>query len=426
MNRFVFSPADILLYNGENPSAFSVVACDQYTSEPQYWAEVRELVGKHPSALHLIFPEADFKTADFDARIMSINVAMTNYLNAGLFSTYPNAIIYTERTLKNGKIRRGLIGRIDLEEYQYTQGSTSRVRATEGTVLERIPPRVRIRKNAPLELPHVMLLIDDASRSIIEPLESWSQTQDKLYDFDLMMESGHLRGYLLDDAQKQRVVTALESLADEEVFFKKYGITGASVLQYAVGDGNHSLATAKKAYLELKERIGVDEALQHPARYALVEVVNLYDESLEFEAIHRVLFDIEPQKVLNALEIAFSPSDTPVPGAHKLTIVQNGEKRTVYLTETAHSLAVGDLQSFLDEYLKKRPGEVDYIHGEDVVLKLSEQPNTLGFILEPMTKEELFPSVIVDGALPRKTFSMGEACDKRFYWEARKIKQTQE
>ena len=422
MNRFVFSPADILLYNGENPTAFSVIACDQYTSEPQYWENVRAVVGKHPSALHLIFPEADFKTADFDARIMSINVAMANYLKASLFSTYKDAVIYTERTLKNGKVRKGLIGKIDLEEYQYTQGSTSRVRATEGTVLERIPPRVRIRKNAPLELPHVMLLIDDASRSIIEPLEGWAQTQEKLYDFDLMLESGHLRGYLLDDTQKQRVVTALESLADEEVFFKKYGITGASVLQYAVGDGNHSLATAKKAYLELKERIGVEAALQHPARYALVEVVNLYDESLEFEAIHRVLFDIEPQKVLNALEIAFSPSDTPVPGAHKLTIVQNGEKHTVYLTETVHSLAVGDLQSFLDEYLKKRPGEVDYIHGEDAVLKLTMQPNTLGFLLEPMKKEELFPSVITDGALPRKTFSMGEACDKRFYWEARKIK----
>ncbi len=426
MNRFVFSPADILLYNGKNPSTFSVVACDQYTSEPQYWADVRSVVGTQPSALHLIFPEADFKTADFDAKIMSINVMMTNYLNAQLFSEFQNAIIYTKRTLKNGKVRKGLIGKIDLEEYQYTHGSTSRVRATEGTVLERIPPRVRIRKNAPLELPHVMLLIDDLSRSIIEPLENWSQTQNKLYDFDLMMESGHLCGYLLDDAQKQRVVAALESLADPDVFFKKYGIAGAPVLQYAVGDGNHSLATAKKAYLEVKERIGVDNALRHPARYALVEVVNLYDESLEFEAIHRVLFHVAPQSVLNALEETFNLSDTPVSGSHKITIVQNGEKHTVYLTETNHSLAVGNLQSFLDEYLKNHPGEVDYIHGEDTVLKLTMQPNTLGFILEPMKKEELFPSVITDGVLPRKTFSMGEACDKRFYWEARKIKQTKD
>ena len=268
MKETIFKPGDILLPKNADMNRFCVVACDQYTSEPAYWETVRKYVGGVPSSLHCIFPEADFKTADFDQKIHSINEAMNQYLNE--------------------MVRRGLMGCVDLEAYDYNKGAQSPIRATEGTVLDRIPPRVKIRENAPLELPHIMLLIDDRSRSVIEPLSDEKKQFQKLYDFELMQESGHLSGWLLHKEAKKRVLSALEQLADPAAFSKRYDIDGYPVLQYAVGDGNHSLATAKKCYTDLKEKLG-DAALSHPARYALVELVNLHDESLEFEAIHRVV-----------------------------------------------------------------------------------------------------------------------------------------
>ena len=215
---------------------FCVVACDQYTSEPAYWETVRKYVGGVPSSLHCIFPEADFKTADFDQKIHSINEAMNQYLNEKIFDTFHDAFIYIERTLRSGAVRRGLMGCVDLEAYDYNKGAQSPIRATEGTVLDRIPPRVKIRENAPLELPHIMLLIDDRSRSVIEPLSDEKKQFQKLYDFELMQESGHLSGWLLHKEAKKRVLSALEQLADPAAFSKRYDIDGYPVLQYAVGD----------------------------------------------------------------------------------------------------------------------------------------------------------------------------------------------
>lgn len=421
MKHAIFKPGDILLPKNADMNKFCVIACDQYTSEPAYWDAVRAYVKDASSALHLIFPEADFKAATFDKKIQSINKTMEQYLNENLFDTYYDAFIYTERTLRNGMVRRGLIGCVDLEEYDYNNGAQSPIRATEGTVLERIPPRVKIRENAPLELPHIMLLIDDRSKSVIEPLSGEKNAFRKLYDFDLMQNSGHLDGWLLDENAKARVLYMLEQLADPDAFAQRYGVQGYPVLQYAVGDGNHSLATAKRCYIDLKERIG-EAALSHPARYALVELVNLHDESLVFEAIHRVLFGVSPGRVRTALAKAYTLSEHDVPGAQRIDIVKGDDTQTIYVQNREKNLAVGSLQDFIDAYIKENGGEVDYIHGEQVVRELSEKPDAIGFLLEPMEKNDLFKTVILDGALPRKTFSMGEACDKRFYCEARKIR----
>ncbi|MBQ6846048.1 MAG: DUF1015 domain-containing protein, partial [Oscillospiraceae bacterium] len=302
MSKRTFAPGDILLpKNGTDMTKWSVVACDQYTSEPEYWNEVSSLVGDSPSTLHITFPEIYLEYSDGDARIESINRNMAKYINDGLFSDAVSKYIYVERTQRNGKIRRGLMGVVDLEEYDYMPGSQSKIRATEGTVLERIPPRVKIRKNAKLEIPHIMLLIDDAKKSVIEPLDEAKKSFEVAYDFTLMQNSGSIRGYFVSPEEEARIDAELSLLADEKLFNEKYNVSGKGVLQYAVGDGNHSLATAKECWRLAKENLSPDEYENHPARYALCELVNLHDTSLEFEAIHRVVFDIDPEKMRAAL-----------------------------------------------------------------------------------------------------------------------------
>lgn len=418
----LFTQADILLYTGADPTAFSVAACDQYTSEPDYWERVRRRAGEKPSALRLVFPEAWLKTAPFEDTVASINRNMQAYLDEGLFREIPHGFLYVERTLRNGKVRKGLIGQVDLEGYDYQPGSRSPIRATEGTVLDRIPPRVRIRENAPLELPHVMLLMDDRERRILEPLGGRKASFERVYGFPLMEDSGALEGWLLPEEEAARISKALAALADPSAFEEQYGIHDAGVLAFAVGDGNHSLAAARKCYLNLKERIGEEAALRHPARYALAELVNLHDESLEFEAIHRIVRETDPEKLLEALERRFRLTETPQPDAQRIDLVLHGESRPVYIANPSRNLAVGTLQEFLDGYIAAHGGEIDYIHGADVVRSLSMEKRSIGFLLEAMDKNRLFPTVALEGALPRKTFSMGEAWDKRFYFEARRIR----
>ena len=422
MEQNAFQPADILLFNGSDKTAFAAVACDQYTSEPEYWQRVAERTNNLPSAFHLIFPEAFLKTADFDATISGINASMECYLQRGLFSEASGCFVYVERTQRNGKIRRGLVGKIDLEQYDYEKGSASAVRATEGTVLERIPPRVRIRQDAPLELPHVMLLIDDREQTVIEPLAGYKSALIPAYSFPLMEDSGHLDGWILPPDACESVVRALDTLGTPESFSARYGKAAECAFPYAVGDGNHSLATARKCYLNLKEQIGVAEALCHPARYALVELVNLHDDALEFEAIHRLVCGVNPRELFDALEQRFQLSRSHTAEGQTMTAVYGGNEEELTILDPSRTLAVGTLQEFLDDYLSAHPGEIDYIHGEDVVRSLSSRPDTIGFLLPCMDKNDLFRTVILDGALPRKTFSMGEACDKRFYFEARKIR----
>ncbi|WMJ22534.1 DUF1015 domain-containing protein [Paludicola sp. MB14-C6] len=422
MKNNVLFPATILLPKTNNMTAWSVVACDQYTSEPSYWNQVKQYVKDAPSTYHTVFPEVYLKTADFDGMINGINLSMQRYLDDGLFQEYANTYFYIERTQKNGKIRKGIIGAVDLECYDYAKGSQSAIRATEGTVLERIPPRVKIRENAPLELPHVMLLIDDEKKEIIESLGKHTEQFKKVYDFPLMQNSGSIKGYELPQTFIEKINTAIHLLGDQNHFNQRYHVSDKDVLLFAVGDGNHSLATARQCYLNLKEKIGEEKARNHPARYALVEIVNLHDESLEFEAIHRVIFDVNPKEVMDAFTKRYILSETPTTNSQQIEVVVNDTIKTVYITNPTLNLAVGSLQEFIDEYLAAHSGEVDYIHGEDVVKSLcAENKSSIGFILPSMDKNDLFKTVILDGALPRKTFSMGEACDKRFYLEARKI-----
>ena len=398
---------------------WSVVACDQFTSQPEYWEEVERIVGDAPSAYRLIFPEALLSKVNFEEKIDSINQKMEKYWNEGLFQSYPDAMIYVERTLLDGSVRRGILGLLDLEEYDYRKGSGSLVRATEGTVMERIPPRVQIREHALLELPHVLVLVDDPEKTVVEPVAERRKTLQSLYDFRLMQGGGRIRGWLLDEVERERVTAALEKLGDPEKFREKYGVD-APVLLYAVGDGNHSLASAKECWNRIKAGLSPEEAKKHPARYALVELGNLHDDSLKFEAIHRVIFGVEPDTFREAFRKYADSRQGALPAQTVRMVTGQGEE-ALTISHPDRTLTVGSIQAFLDEFLPEAGGTVDYIHGEDVVRSLAEKGG-IGLLLPVMKKEELFQTVILEGALPRKTFSMGEAPEKRYYLESRRIR----
>ena len=422
MNKIAFSPADILLPVDCGLTKWAVVACDQYTSQPEYWERVDQYVGEAPSTLRLILPESKLESDNVEEEIAKINQNMEQYLKDERLRSLDNSLLYIERKLDGGKTRFGLIGKLDLEQYDYSKGSGTPVRATEGTVLERIPPRMRVRRNAPIELPHIMVLIDDPDKNIIEPLHEATSKMSMVYKTTLMERGGQIAGYLLDKEQTEEVLTKMAALADPDRFAKHYNAEGYPVLTFAMGDGNHSLATAKACWEELKPTLSEAERENHPARYALIELTNLHDDSLEFEAIHRVLFDVDGEKLLNDYIAAYPGAHLGEGEGHQVTYILNGKKGVVTVPNPSAQLEVGTLQAFLDTYLKENGGKIDYIHGEDVTEQLASQPNSIGFILPCMEKDQLFPTVIFDGALPRKTFSMGEAHDKRFYLEARKIK----
>lgn len=414
-----FKKANILLPKKADMTKWAVIACDQYTSEPKYWKEVENIVGDAPSTLKITLPEIYLEQENVSDRIKKINEEMDRLLNSSFFETLNNSLIYLERTCADGKIRKGIVGMVDLEDYSYEKGSQTLIRATEGTVLERIPPRVKVRENASLELPHIMILIDDEKRKVIEPLYNKVTENNKVYDFELMKDGGHITGYLLDDALADEVITNLESLCDKEYYNNKYNVNTNDILLFAMGDGNHSLATAKACYENLKKTMTEEEYLNHPARYALVELVNLHSEALEFEAINRVVFNVNPEHLLNELHKYYEISDNE---GQKLYYTYKDKEGYLYIKNPKSNITVGSLQIFLDEYLKEYGGKIDYIHGDDVTKNLSKEDGNIGFILEPMQKNELFKTVMIDGALPRKTFSMGHSNDKRYYLECRKIK----
>ncbi len=414
-----FSAADILLpdFRVTDGSRWAVVACDQHTSEPEYWQAVAEEIGNAPSTLSMILPEVWL--SETATRVPAINAAMEETLK-GTLKLYPNALIALERTQSNGSVRRGLIGMVDLECYDYTRGSSSLIRATEGTVLERIPPRVAIRRDAPLELPHILILIDDPAKTVIEPL--FGACDEPLYDFDLMQGGGHVRAHLVEPARQEEIYASLAALITPEAMQEKYGDGSLAPLLFAMGDGNHSLATAKAAYEEVKASIGHEAALRHPARYALAELENLHDPALEFEPIYRTVTGCDPQALLADLKCYLSSlKGTAAP--QTLTAVTAEGESTLTVPSPEQQLAVGTLQAFLSDYEKAHPEvTVDYIHGADTLRRLAASPATVGFLFDGMRKDELFRTVIYDGALPRKTFSMGHAADKRYYIECRRIK----
>lgn len=419
--KIPFKSGNILLPKQTDMTKWSVVACDQYTSEPEYWNSVQELVGSSPSTLKLTLPEIYLEKPNVQDRIQSINENMKDLLENNFFQEYTDSMFYIRRTQADGKVREGLIGVVDLEDYSYEVGSQTLIRATEKTVIERIPPRVKIREKALIEFPHIMILIDDEKKDIIESLSRKVDDSDVVYDFDLMKNGGHIKGYKLNQTIIEEINKKLEHLSDQEYFDAKYGVKDKGVLLFAVGDGNHSLATAKACYEALKKTMSEKEYLAHPARYALVELVNLHSEALEFEAINRVIFDTNPEELLKELKRYY---DVNYDGNGQEFVVVTPEKEeTMYISNPKSNIAVGSIQIFLDEYLKEHKGKIDYIHGDEVTKELTRSnSNNIGFIFKAMKKEELFKTVILDGALPRKTFSMGHSYDKRYYLEGRKIK----
>lgn len=414
-----FTTADILIPKNENMEKWCVVACDQYTSEPSYWSEVESIVADNPSTLRLTLPEIYLEDDDVSERIKKINETMSNYLDEGIFKTLENSMIYVERTTLDGRVRKGIIGKIDLEDYDYNKGSETMVRATEKTVIERIPPRMKVRENALIELPHIMLLIDDEKKDIIDNLDKVVTKDEMVYDVDLMQKGGHITGYKLKDENVNDILSKLDALADKNVFEDKYGVSDKGVLLFAVGDGNHSLATAKATYNKLKESNASLDVL-NKARYALVEVVNLHSDALEFEPIHRVLFDIDTDDFMRELNKYYDINKTKM--GQKIHIITKDIDDDFYIDNPKSNLAVGSIQLFIDEYLGNHKGRVDYIHGDDVTRSLGKKENNIGILLPKMEKNDLFKTVILDGALPRKTFSMGHSYDKRYYLEARKIR----
>jgi hypothetical protein len=433
--------ADVLLPKaGTDLAKWAVVACDQYTSEPEYWDRVRQTVGEAPSTLRLIYPEVYLGEPNPEARIESIRSAMRQTLDSGLLVSH-EGLVYVEREVA-GKTRRGVVLALDLDRYDYSKGSQSLVRATEGTIVERIPPRVKIRQGAPLELPHIMVLIDDPADSAIGPLREARARLKTLYDFELMEGAGHLRGMLVEDrALEKRVIDALGALGEPAAFRRRYGFTDdRPVLLYAMGDGNHSLATAKAIWESAKQAAKEPATLRElPIRHALIELVNVHDEALVFEPIHRVLFEVASGRD-PLTELAKRYSDrfaiekvdslgamkervaARAAGEHHIGVVRPQGYAVATVRKPETNLAVGTLQSVLDPFMAaKGAKQIDYVHGTEPVDTLGRKPGNVGFMLPAMDKHDLFKSVALDGPLPRKTFSMGEAYEKRFYMECRRI-----
>ncbi len=439
-------PELILPAPGTDLTKWAVVACDQYSSEREYWEKAAAAVGPAPSTLNLVYPECYLEDADKKERVGRIQATMHDYLARGILSSRGTGLVLVERfTPYEKEPRKGLVAAVDLEKYQYGKDSKSLIRPTEGTIVERLPPRMDIRRGAPVELPHIMLLVDDPSRSVIEPLYARRERLPKLYDFDLMLGSGRIRGWQVkDEASLAGVAAALDRLADPEAFRAKYG--SDDVLLFAVGDGNHSLATAKAIWEETKAKLAPGDPLRenHPARFALVELVNIYDEGLPFHPIHRVLFGAgipfmhggltrwhvahEGERLPSPAAVFARVDEPGRPGTHKIGVITRDTNICITFTNPTHRLAAGTIQEFLDSRLKEVPSvSIDYIHGTGSLEALATkappagQEGNLGLYLPPIDKSSFFATVIKDGVMPRKTFSMGEAPEKRFYVEARRI-----
>ena len=410
-----FAPADILLPRGDI-GRWAVIACDQYSSQPEYWHRAGQLVGEEPSALRLIIPEAFLEEPDIADRQQACVDAMAGYLRGQVFRVACQSMVYVERSTPYVPLRRGLVGALDLELYDYNAGSTTAIRATEGTILHRLPPRVAVRRRALLECPHIMVLIDDPAATVIEPLTARKAEMELLYDDELMLGGGHIAGYRVGESHFETIADALRALE------AKGGMT------YAVGDGNHSLATAKACWQELKPTLTPEEREHHPARWALVELVNVHDAGLQFHPIHRVVFHGDDAALLAALlwhmnEQGWSAAVGDEDAPQTFEYACEGGSGVIGIRNSPHPMAVGTLQAALDAVLQTMPdAALDYVHGDDTARQMGQRPGNMAFLLRPLAKASLFPMVERLGALPRKAFSMGEADEKRFYLECRAIR----
>jgi uncharacterized protein (DUF1015 family) len=401
-----FLPADILLPGNADMTKWSVIACDQFSSERDYWERVKKAVGDAPSTLKLIVPEAYLGEVDTEQSAAVIGGTMREYLESKLFRTCENSYIYLRRTISDGRVRHGLIGKLDLELYEYTPGTKAPVRASEKTIVSRLPARVDVRRQAALELPHIMALIDDSGCRVIEPLAAKTDTLDKVYDFTLMEGGGSIEGWRVTGADALDIETGLRCLCEK------------SPVQIIIGDGNHSLAAAKAYWDELKGGLTEEERKNHPARFALVELNNVYDPAISFEAIHRVVFCAEPDRLLKALQSALPVDEA----GYDLRWVTNAKSGSLRVKAPTIGRLIELLQTFLDDYIARTGSDIDYIHGEDVVLSLTEKPDSIGFLLPAMDKSDFFKTVSAGAVFPKKSFSIGHARDKRYYLECRAIK----
>ena len=411
---------------GVDLSKWAVVACDQFTSEKDYWQDVDRIVGKDPSTLRLIFPECYLDDGDGDKRIADINRTMDSYVKDEIFDTYRDCFFLVKRTCGNSS-RWGLMASLDLDRYSWEKDSKSLIRATEGTILSRIPPRKKIRKDAPLEIPHIMVLISDKDKTVIEPLAAKADRLAEVYDVELMKNGGHLQAWVVDsEKDKTAIADAFATLYD--------GLNPENPLLFAMGDGNHSFATAKSCWEDIKQTLTEEERKTHPARFCLVELENIFDPGLVFEPIHRVLFNVPEDVFLAELEKNAKKIETEKVGCRNCIakrIADQGRQRFGYCTSEKHvvvtldepsaNIAAGTLQKVIDSLIAKGYS-VDYIHGADVTDKLGSEKGNIGLFLPAIDKGTFFDTIIKDGALPRKTFSMGEANEKRYYMEARAIR----
>ena len=417
-----FYPANILIPK-DGFEKWSVIACDQYTSDEKYWKDVENIVAYDPSTLRITLPEIFLEGPDVSERVEKINETMKKYLSDGIFDEIKNTFIYVERTLRSDTVRKGIIGMIDLEAYDFSPDSTTLVRATEKTVTERIPPRVKIRQNAPLELPHIMVLFDDPGDSIFSSLVKFKPTMKKIYDFTLMKNSGYISGWKADGAAAEDIKKGFDDLLKRCYEHSE----GKAPLLFAVGDGNHSLATAKTCWEAIKKDLTEEQKTTHPARFALAEAVNIHDISLDFEPIHRVLFNTDSEifreELLKYFNGRIHEDQCEVNDFSDFVTVSNESEHVYELTEKKTNLTIGDVQEFLDYYIKEIDpnAKIDYIHGDGTAIDLGRKDRNIAILMPSISKSDLFNMVMRAGVLPRKTFSMGEADDKRFYLEAKQI-----
>ncbi len=412
----VFQRTELLVPWEELLEDWAVIACDQYTSQPDYWRGVRERVAKKPSACHIVYPEAELGGDDEETRIAAINAKMREYLNGKVFRRFPNAYLYIERTLLDGSIRRGVVGVVDLEEYDFREGSLSAVRATEETVAERIPPRVKVRSGAVLETSHVIMMMDDEEDGVLGWLEGRRASLPLLYSVDLMEGGGHIEGRLVRDTDAADLEVRIENYEAESA--ARFYAMGKEPLLYAVGDGNHSLAAAKTCWEALKLRSPEVVGTNHPARFAMVELQNIRDNCQKFEPIHRVLTEVSTRALLNEAEDICAPGGLPVDW-------QAGERQgMLFLDRARGEIQAAILQPLLDRYLKDHKGRIDYVHEEEAALKLSRKADAIAFLMPTIKKDGFFRGIAMGGVLPRKSFSLGHAQEKRYYIECRKITDT--
>ncbi|MGP1419243.1 MAG: DUF1015 domain-containing protein [Sphaerochaetaceae bacterium] len=420
-------PAILLPKQGTNLEKWAVVACDQYTSERSYWEEVKQFVKGAPSTLNLIFPECYLEDSDSDDRIESINETMQDYIDRGLFVEHKDSFFLVKRECNGKNPRWGLVAALDLERYSWEKGSRSLIRATEGTIMSRIPPRKKIRKDAPLELPHILVLINDSKRQIIEALAGRTDELEMAYDTPLMENGGHIKAWVVNRSEDiELACKGFEALYDS--------LDPDNRLLFAMGDGNHSFATAKSCWEDIKQTLSPEERENHPARFCLVEIENIFDDGLEFEPIHRVLFSSTPSDVIRYLSrhcksytiekakdadelVRLINSGT----RQRLGLCDENEFLSIEIESPRSNIAAGTMQYVIDDMVQDGK-KVDYIHGIDVTERIGRQKGNVGVFLPEVSKETFFETIIKDGALPRKTFSMGEAQEKRFYMEARKIR----